>query len=64
MAILAGVGLEAARHHSDEVIRGIIFILVGIVVLIPGGEFLTNLTTVILEIFIGILIFVGAWCLL
>lgn len=37
MSIIAGVALEIAHLHSDDVIRGLIFFLVAVIVLIPGG---------------------------
>ena len=36
VSLIAGIALEIAHSHT-EVIRGVIFFLVGVVVLIPGG---------------------------
>lgn len=40
MFFLAGLVLEIAHIHSDDTIRGLIFFLIGILILIPGGKYL------------------------
>jgi hypothetical protein len=37
VSFIAGIALEITHLHSDDAIRGLIFFLVGIIVLIPGG---------------------------
>ena len=39
MSFIAGIVLEIAHLHSDDTIRGVIFFFVGILLLIPSGEF-------------------------
>lgn len=39
VSVIAGIVLEIAHLHSDDTIRGLIFFFVGIILLIPSGEF-------------------------